>query len=189
MAVVPVPFTWVAGDAPTAAELNGTDGPKGVGDFVLSPPRVSAYQSAGVSVGTGTSTEILMTFDTTRWEYPTADSDAHSTSADTSRLYARTPGLWAVNYQVAFPANATGVRYVVLRKNAAGTSGGGTTVHFARQQAASATGASYVGASIDVPMAEDDYLELFALQNSGGSLTTVTGVTGTYVQMRWVASA
>lgn len=188
MAVVPVPMTWVAGAAPSAADLNGNDGPKGVGDFGLSVPRGSAYQTTGVSVGTGTSTEILMTFDTTRQD---ADSggDMHNPSTNNSRMYVRTPGLYAVNYQVGFPANATGVRYVVLRKNAAGTSGGGTAVHFARQQSASATGASYVGASIDVPLVEDDYLEVFALQNSGGSLTTVTGVTGTYIQVRWVASS
>lgn len=187
MAVVPVPFTWVAGSAPSAATLNGSTGPKGVGDFLTSPPRAMAYQSTGVSVGTGTSTEILMTFDAEAWDTDT--TAMHSTSSQTSRVIAITPGLYAVNYQVCFPANATGVRYTVLRKNADGTSGGGTAVHFARQQSASGTGASYVGASVDIQLAEDDYLELFALQNSGGSLTTSTGLTGTYLQMRWVASS
>ena len=188
MAVVPVPMTWVAGAAPSAADLNGTNGPKGVGDFLLSPPRGSAYQTTGVSVGTGTSTEILMAFDTTRWDSDTG-GDMHNPSSNNSRMYVRTPGLYSVSYQVAFPANATGVRYAILRKNAAGTSGGGTSVHFARQQSASATGASYVGATLEVPLAEDDYLEVFAIQNSGGSLTTATGVTGTYIQVRWVASS
>ena len=187
MAVVPVPFTWVAGSAPSAATLNGSTGPKGGLDFLLSPPRAFAYQSTGVSVASGTSTEILMTFDAEQWDTDT--TAMHSTASSTSRVIAITPGLYSVNYQVCFPANATGVRYTVLRKNAGGASGGGTALNFARQQAASATGASYVGNTIDVSLAANDYLELFALQNSGGSLTTSTGITGTYLQMRWVASS
>lgn len=189
MAVVPVPYTWVAGAAnrPTATELNGNDGPKGVGDFLLSPPRASAYQTTGTSTSSSTSTENMMSFDTTRWDEDTADM--HDPVTLNSRIYIRTPGLYSVSYQVGFPANGTGVRYAILRKNAGSTSGGGTAIHFARQQAASGTGASYVGATLDVPLVEDDYLEVFAIQNSGSSLTTVTGVTGTYIQVRWVASS
>lgn len=187
MAVVPVPFTWVAGSAPSAATLNGSTGPKGGLDFLLSPPRAFAYQSTGVSVGTGTSTEIVMTFDAESWDTDT--TAMHSTSSNSSRVVAVTPGLYSVNFQVSFPANATGVRYVVLRKNANATSGGGSLVALARQQSASATGSSYVGSTIDVSLAANDYLEVFAMQNSGGSLTTNTGVNATYLQMRWVASS
>ena len=76
MATVPVPFTWTAGVAPTAATLNGSTGPKGGLDFLLSPPRAFAYQSTGVSVGTGTSTEILMTFDAESWDTDTSPRSA-----------------------------------------------------------------------------------------------------------------
>ena len=42
--------------------------------------------------------------------------------------------------------------------------------------------------SLDVQLAANDYLEVFGLQNSGGALTSVTGISGTYCQMRRVGA-
>lgn len=178
MATVPSQSTAVVGGKITAAY--GNDDIRDAINFLLDQPHVFAYQTTGVSIGSGTATEILMTFDSESW-----DNDVmHDNVTNPSRLIAKTAGLYAVNYQVAFPANATGVRYAVLRKNAAGVSGGGTAIALARDQSASATGASYVSKSLDVQMAANDYLEVFGLQNSGGALTSVTGISGTYCQMR-----
>lgn len=153
-------------------------------NFLLDQPAAFAYQTTGVVVATGTATETLMTFDTESW-----DNDVmHDNATNPSRVVAKTSGKYLVSMQVAFPANATGVRYAILRKNAAGASGGGTAIAFARDQSASATGASYVSKTLEVNMAANDYLELFAIQTSGGNLTTVTGISGTYVQMRRVGA-
>lgn len=153
-------------------------------NFLLDQPHAFAYQATGVSIPTGTATETLMTFDAESW-----DNDVmHDNVTNPSRVIAKTAGLYAVNFQVVFPANATGVRYVILRKNAAGASGGGTAIAFARDQSASGTGASYVSKSLDVQLSANDYLEVFDIQTSGGALTSVTGINGTYLQMRRVGA-
>jgi hypothetical protein len=180
--IVPSEDTLVVAGKITAAWANADV--RDAINFLLDPPGAFPYQSTGVVIPTGTATETLMTFDTESW-----DNDAmHDNATNPSRVIAKTAGKFAVNFQVAFPANATGVRYAILRKNAAGVSGGGTAIAFARDQSASATGASYVSKSLDVQMALNDYLELFAIQTSGGNLTSVTGISGTYLQMRRVGA-
>jgi hypothetical protein len=182
VATVPSQSTVVVGGKITAAY--GNDDIRDAINFLLDQPHAFPYQSTGVVIPTGTATETLMTFDAESW-----DSDVmHDNVTNPSRVIAKTAGLYAVNFQVAFPANATGVRYAILRKNAAGASGAGTALAFARDQSASATGASYVSKSLDVQMAANDYLEVFAIQTSGGNLTSVTGISGTYCQMRRVGA-
>jgi len=89
-------------------------------------------------------------------------------------------GLYGVRASVTFPANATGFRRIQLRKNAAGSATGGTaigTTHLPALTTASATTTVIYGR--DVYLTAADYVEVFVLQSSGGSLTTSTGESNT----------
>jgi hypothetical protein len=185
VASVPVPYTWVAGNAgaPTAAELNGVNGPKGVGDFLLGPPRCFVYQTSATTLGTsGTSGLIL-------WDTQVDNTDSiHSTSVNPGRFTATTPGRYLFTVQLAYAVNSTGNRQLDIRKNSGGSSSGGTAV-YAGRTGAIASLATTLSISLDVTLAEDDHLEVFGTQSSGGSLATSPGVSLTFAQMRWVATS
>ena len=183
MATVPVPFTWTAGVAPTAAALNGSTGPKGGLDFLLSPPRCFVYQTSATTLGTsGTSGLIL-------WDTQVDNTDSiHSTSVNPGRFTATTPGRYLFTVQLAYAVNSTGNRQLDIRKNSGGSSSGGTAV-YAGRTGAIASLATTLSISLDVTLAEDDHLEVFGTQSSGGSLATSPGVSLTFAQMRWVASS
>jgi hypothetical protein len=118
-----------------------------------------------------------MLFDTEQY-----DSDGmHSTSSNTGRITATTAGLYSVRFNLAFAANATGIRTASLRKN-------GTEVTFARTPATSA-GIAACGGAFDVYLAAGDYLELWGTQTSGGALASSAGASGTTMQARWVAAS
>jgi hypothetical protein len=74
-----------------------------------------------------------------------------------------------VTANVAFAANATGVRQVVVGKNgttpAAGVPGWGIQL-----QAADGTNGNRLTVSVALLLAANDYIEIFVIQNSGGDL-------------------
>lgn len=93
-----------------------------------------------------------------------------------SRLRAPTgeTGLYSINASVTFPFNATGIRRIQIRKNAAGSATGGTligTTHIPTVTTSAVQTTVVYGR--DAYLTADDYVEVFVLQNSGGSLTTV----------------
>jgi len=89
-------------------------------------------------------------------------------------------GLYGVNASVTFPANATGFRRIQLRKNAAGSSTGGTLLGSMGLPTITTSGVTTtVSFSRDIYLTAADYVEVFGLQNSGGSLTTSTGESNT----------
>lgn len=185
MTTVPVPYTWVAGraDAPTASDLNGPHGPKGTGDFLLSPPRATVYNAASVSLTTATWT--LATFDTDKQDTDTI----HSTSSNTSRLVATTPGLYLVTAQVYFAPSGTGNRGVNFTPNGGGTRAS-TNAALSDGFCAGVNNTNQlVSVSFEWSAAEDDFLEMWVYQSSGSGLNLVGGSTGTRVSMRWVATS
>lgn len=181
MATVPSALTVAVGDKETAALWNGQV--RDPINFWENPPRCFVTQTAGTSIANVTSTLVL--FDTEVYD----TDNLHSTASLTSRIVATTTGLYSVHAQVVIPANATGVRYAEIRKNAAGSNSGGTSINLSRQFSASASVPSIVALALDVQMTAGDYLELFAVQNSGGALVTTTGNNGTFFQARWVAAS
>jgi hypothetical protein len=184
MATVPVPRTYVASENLTAAILNGTTGPKGAEDFLLSPPRVYAWQTTPTTLGTSGTAGLLL-FDTESYD---TDSN-HSTSSNTSRLVCNATGLYDVRVNLFFATNSSGYRELQIRKNAAGSNVGGTVVGLARV-AAFAGAAAQVYLAKDIPLTAGDYLEAFGLQNSGGSLALAGGNEYvTWASMRWVANS
>lgn len=132
--------------------------------FLESTPRTQVKNSAAVSTTSGT--PLLLTADTETYDTDTM----HSLVSNTSRVVANTPGLYDVKVVVTFAANATGYRAVDLRKNAAGASGGGTDIVQVNIASFQAVASTVVAFGFEVQLAVNDYLEIFAVQNSGGAL-------------------
>lgn len=181
MATVPNPMTWVAGLAgiPTAAQLNGTDGPKGVGDFLLDPPRVSVYMTTA-SLTHNTWTGVT-------WTATHYDTDSMWDSGDPTRLTVNTPGRYLVTARAYFAANATGTRGINLTPNGAGVRDTDNVALSDSFWAAANSTNQLVTATFEWAAVEDDYLEMHAIQSSGGALNLVGSSSWTRLAMRWVA--
>jgi hypothetical protein len=143
-------------------------------NFLLNPPNVHVTNTTGLSHTTGVS--LLLT-----WDTEVADTDTmHSTVTNTSRLIATTAGLYTVTARAAFAANATGIRSLDVRKNAAGGAG--------YDSQTPVTGAvTSIAVIEDIRMAAGDYLEAFGFQTSGGALALDATTGFTLFQLRWVA--
>ena len=129
----------------------------------------TAQQGCGVYHAT---TQTIANNTWTGVQYNTEDWDngtTHSTVSNTSRLTAPVAGVYLVTANVAFAANATGVRQVVVGKNgttpAAGVPGWGIQL-----QAADGTNGNRLTVSVALLLAANDYIEIFVIQNSGGDL-------------------
>lgn len=141
--------------------------------------RCRAYASAAANCPNNTLTLIPLGAET----YDTASM--HSTGSNTSRAIAQIAGCYDLKAQVAFAANAAGRRVITIRKNAAGSSAGGTQVAVISAAAASASSTN-VGVTTDLVLAAGDYLEIFALQSSGGALDCSSGEDSTWMSLRLV---
>lgn len=179
MATVPTTHTVAVGDKITAADENTYV--RDAVSFLLNPPNVHVTNTTGLSHTSGTS--LLLT-----WDTEVADTDAmHSTVSNTSRLTAVTAGLYAVVARAAFAANATGIRSLDVRKNAAGAAAGGTRMGYDSQTPV--TGAvTSIAVTLDVRLAANDYIEAFGFQTSGGALALDASAGLTLFQMRWVSA-
>lgn len=166
--------TWTDGVVVTAAQLNAQI--RDVGNFWLARPTFLGHNNAGVSCTSGTATLLP-------WDTELEDNDAmHSTVTNPSRVICNTLMLFNLQYSVRWiAATATSVRTLNLRLNAAGASGGGTSLS-TRTDAASSTATA--GSSVSTFQERNfpyrfvnlaDYLELFVTQNTGGALSTDTG--------------
>jgi hypothetical protein len=123
----------------------------------------SVYNSTTQSVPNNTATAITFSaelFDTNTF---------HSTSTNTSRMTIPTGygGTYRVSCNALFDTNAVGFRQLRLFKN-------GAAYFFSPEVAGSAT--VYVGVTITytLQLVAGDYIEMFALQNSGGNLNVFT---------------
>jgi hypothetical protein len=177
---VPVPRTWVASEFETATIMNGVNGIRDAMNFMLAPPRVSAYRSANQTLTT--STWAVVPFDAEEYD-PAA---MHSTASNTSRLIAVETGIYTVSLFMIFGASATGQRNWEVRKNAAGSQASGTLLRAAASDSTSSSLGLRMFRTFDVPLNSGDYIELFAWQSSGGNLILQGGgIEDTNFQMRW----
>jgi len=116
--------------------------------------------AGGTAIANNTNTAIL--FDTENF-----DTDAfHSTSTNTSRITIPSglAGKYLVTWQGNWASNATGRRSINLYGN-------GVAIRYSPE--VNGTSTSFPGnqGSVVLDLAVGDYLELFAVQTSGGSLT------------------
>lgn len=108
--------------------------------------------------------------------------EMHSTTAN-SRLVAPRDGIYQVDAQVGWAANATGVRVALLEKN------GSSLCEFNRiafdRLNANADGAAYNHLSSLVALNQGDYVEVCVYQTSGANLSTSGSLT--FATMHYVS--
>lgn len=179
MATIPSEDTLAVGGKIQASWAN-SDIRDAINFLASGMPRVSVSNSTAHSHTSGTA--LLLTWDTEAYDTDTM----HSTVTNTSRLVATTAGTYTVNARIAFASNATGIRYLDLRKNAAGAVASGTRIAFDANTAVGSSTVTVVNVAIDVVLAAADYLEVFGFQNSGGALSTDVSAGQTLFQMRMV---
>lgn len=110
------------------------------------------------------------------FQLETVDSDVdgvggHSTSTNISRYTARYPGWYRVSGGCSWAANATGIRLLRWLLNGSPVPGTDVLVNGVNGNTTRLATRSEL-----IPLAEGDYLELGALQSSGGNLATVVAV-------------
>lgn len=151
-------------------------------------PAVMATDTSTTAIATGTWT--LMTFASE--EYDTASM--HSVSASTSRLVAPSSGgagLYHVTGSVALDQNSGASKScgLMLRKNAAGSSTGGTLItQSGTMLSSNGVFISIASLSTHVRLSASDYLELFVWHDKGSNLD-LKGATMTHrFGMYWVTA-
>lgn len=180
MGTIPTISTFTAGAVLTAAQLNGI---KSAIDFWALTPRCYAYATGTITLTTATYTVVPLgaeVFDIVQ----SGDSPSHDNTTNNSRIYARTSGKYQISGQVTYAANATGARYIVIKKNAAGAIGSGTDL-YSKATAAASTSTSVDAATIEVDLTAGDYIEMFGYQSSGGNLNvnTSSGAADSFLRM------
>lgn len=147
--------------------------------FVTSPPRVTVMLSAPGSISSGT-------WGLVTWN--ASDGSDYEGMRQGSRVTIRAAGRYSIAAQVSLGASATGHCYLMVRKNSGGSATGGIAVVQQRIPAAASSQSSIInGAGEASALNVDDYLELFAWQNSGGALALNSGPGETVMSVRWVA--
>lgn len=135
--------------------------------FMTDKPAGGVYQLTPQTFTTSTVTVIT-------WDHIWSDNDPTMWSSG-SHLALNTPGKWRFTLSVRWAVNGTGVRYIELRKNSAGSSAGGNSLMLDTRNATSPNLSAH-GFTIEVPgFIAGDYVEAFAYQSSGGNLAFQTG--------------
>jgi len=149
-----------------------------------SPAYVQAYRNAGLSLSDAVFTVVDLTSEQ-------ADSDGfHSTGTNPSRLIVPTGlgGIYAFVGQMSYQnTSGAGGRQINIRKNAAGSNSGGTSVAVAGVPAMTSNNTTINACGL-VPLADADYIEMFGYQSSGGALSIVAGITTVYLHMWRIGS-
>ena len=178
MATIPTEITFVVGAVLTAAQLNS--GMRDLGNFWISGrPLCLVTQSVGQAIPTGAFTPL--TFDV-----ETIDRDGmHSTSTNTDRLTAVTPGWYMLGGGVGFagPGAASTRRGCQWQLNGSAITGGSVLI------SVGGTSAQAVPArAFPVYLNAGDYLRLAAYQDTGSSLTTGSSDSASTASALWISS-
>lgn len=149
--------------AGTVAPATWGNSVKAAADYLANPPSCRVYNSADISLPNGTFTVI--TFNQERHD----TASMHSTSVNTSRITIPDAGLYLITGHLAFASNATGIRAARIQMN-------GVTVLAAHMNlgTTSASAESEISISTVYKFAAAAYIELYAFQNSGGALNTMS---------------
>ena len=130
-------------------------------------PGTRVYRSSALSLTTGADTAIPFdaeTYDDCQW---------HSITSNTSRVTVDRYGKYTISGSAVFAnTSATGVRSLSIRIN-------GTTLIAINKSAGSTAFSPAVNVTATYKLAPNDYVELVATQDSGGSLDVLAG-TGYY---------
>lgn len=162
MASVPDTHDFVGGVATTSEANTYIRDPI---RFLLNRPHAELRQTVAQSLTTGVTAAV--TFDVEDIDNDPSGAGGHSTSVNTSRYTAVYPGWYQVSGGVGFAANVNGQRAAVWAVN-------GTLLNGAQvmEQATSASNNKVPARTKLVFLGVGDYVELHALQTSGGALNT-----------------
>jgi len=119
-----------------------------------------AYNNANISIPNATNTAL--TFNTESF-----DNDAIHGTTNTSRLTAKTAGIYSIMGGGAFASNATGARSLGIRLN------GATYIASVSVPSAGATVYTNLTVSAMFYLNANEYVEITAYQSSGGNLNVV----------------
>lgn len=170
--IVPSPRTWTVGEQLTAAKLN-TELRDAI-NFLLSPPTALLHGSGTQSLSNNTWTAI-------NWANEQYDNDGgHSNSSSPSRFTAQTAGWYELTATGSWASGAGVLRGLKFRKSNSADYGeliGGLT----------SNGLAALHISASVQLAVGDYVEVFAYQDSGGSLnfTYLVDTSPNFFHIRW----
>lgn len=177
---IPTAPNFTAGSTPTAAQLNAF---AAAINFWADPPAVETYLSAAQTTPSGVGTAI--SWDAEYFDY---SDPMHSTVTNPTRLVAVATGRYLITGQVCFATNATGIRSVQFRLNAAGSYTGGTSIAYTSGPGNSVTNAVAATPVCYRDMVAGDYIELFINQTSGIALGISTTLANTFATMRLIGS-
>lgn len=138
-------------------------------DYLLNPPGCQVYRTVAGSLATATwSAGIGL-------DAEDFDRDGmHNPVTNNSRVTIQTAGRYRITARHSWAASSTGTRTLMVRLNAAGSDSGGTEL-FRGTTAGSAVVYTSHDATSTVNLGSGDYIEYFAWQNSGGSLSYQVG--------------
>lgn len=126
---------------------------------------------AGIRVERTTSQTIsnaswqTATYDTIDWESLPSDLTSQFSIGVPGRLTCRVAGLYYLNAQIRFAANATGTRGLAIQVNAVSVTG--------EHRGAFSTQDAQLNISCAYPMVIGDYVQVLLYQSSGGNLNTI----------------
>lgn len=130
-----------------------------VQNAVKAVPAIWARVFHNTSQSIPNNTVTAVTFNSERW-----DTDViHDNATNNSRLTCKTAGVYAIGANVRFASNATGMRSLRLRLN------GVTDIAEENRTALSGVATVFI-VFTEYPLVVNDYIEVSAFQNSGGSL-------------------
>ena len=159
------------GKVPTAVPLSGADIEDGTiqavdlasGVLPANTPAFDATKSGNQTLSNATDTKI--TFGTEVFDTDSAFSSSRFT------VPSGKGGKYFVYTAVGFATNGTNLRQVYLIKN------GSEFRRLSNLQGGSGSGVNtYNSAGVIVSLADGDYVEIYAYQNSGGSLDALSGI-------------
>ncbi len=161
MPVIPyIRATHSDGQSWSAAKANLLEA--GVND-VSYAPAVRVTHNAAQTATTGA--ELTVAFNTERFDQAGNAADTqHDNSTNNSRLTCRYAGVYWIQGQLEWASNVTGFRTIRLRLN------GATEIAKEMESAAAAAVTLAQQVSCIYALAVNDYVELLAIQNSGGNL-------------------
>jgi hypothetical protein len=169
--------TYTVGQVLSSARMN-SDVRDSV-NFLANVPLLACSQTSGQVLTTGVVAPVALDFNS-------IDTySGHSTVTNNSRYVAQVAGWYWVRGKVAFPPSTVGRRFVTLAVNGVEN----TQARVEVGPMADATGATSqdVLVQLQVSLPVTSYVEMWAFQASGASLTLVTGANDRSVfECRWV---
>ncbi|EFC80877.1 hypothetical protein [Parafrankia sp. EUN1f] len=173
MATVPSIRTWT-NEVLTAAKMNEISS---MMDFLRDCDGGLCRAFATGTQSIATSSDIAITFGSA-----SPNVDNMWSSGDPTKITANTAGYYAIAGVVAFAANSTGGRFGKMKRN-------GTTLRAASVPALASPVETFIDMALRVVhMDVGEYIQLFAWQNSGGSLNTSTNDGGCQISVIRLAS-